>query len=235
MQKTSSLPGSTTSRRAFLGGLGVAGAAGASHSFTDRLLSNPAASPHPGSAGKLLPNYVYGEVADISATHIAIQLPAGYDPDRIRIRITTSTEFCRLGCKRSWRDLKQDDRIEVGYQGALGADATAIWANANPVYNYGFVTELGTITEPGPGEAQAGWPKVTTVINRGNYSQPEFSRDVIVSPDTTVVLSDGRSVMGSTAGISTGDFITFTSTADVPYLKSRKVWAQLVHQFRYEP
>jgi hypothetical protein len=235
MKMSSNLPDSIASRRAFLGGLGAAGAVGVSHSFTGGLLGSSATSSlHEGPAGKLLPNYVYGEVAGSSEGNIAIKLPSGYSPDEIRIRITSKTEICRLGCGRQWRTLKRGDRVEVGYQGALGAGATASWINANPVYNYGFVTDLGITTESGPGTAKAGWPRVTTVINRGNYSQQEFHRDVIVGPGTTVVLANGRSSQGSTRGIQRGDFITFTATADLPYLRCRKVWAQVIHQFEHE-
>jgi len=235
MQMRSSLPDSVASRRAFLGGLGAAGAVGVSHSFTGGLLRSSAASSlHEGPAGKLLPNYVYGEVAGFSERNITIKLPSGYSPEEVRIKITSSTEICRLGCGREWHILKRGDRVEVGYQGALGAGAAASWINANPVYNYGFVTDLGITSEPGPGAAKAGWPRVTTVINRGSYSQQEFYRDVIVGPGTTVVLANGRSSQGATAGIQGGDFITFTATADLPYLRCRKVWAQVIHQFEHE-
>ena len=230
-----SLPDSIASRRAFLGGLGAAGAVGVSHSFAGRLVRSSAASSlHEGPAGRLLPNYVYGEIADFSEGSITIKLPAGYSPDEIRIKITPNTELCRLGCGQRWRALKQGDRVEVGYQGALGAGAAASWINANPVYNYGFVTDLGVTSDPGPGATKAGRPRVTAVVNRGNYSQQEFYRDVIVGPGTTVVLANGRSSQGSTAGIQVGDFITFTATADLPYLRCRKVWAQVIHQFEHE-
>lgn len=223
------------SRRAFLGGLGAAGAVGVSHSFTGGLLySSATSSLHEGPAGKLLPNYVYGEVAGSSARNITIKLPPGYSPDKVRIKITASTEICRLGCGRQWQALRPGDRVEAGFQGALGAGAAANWINANPVYNYGFVTDIGVTSEPGPGAVAAGWPRLTTVINRGSYSHREFYRDVIVSPRTKVVLANGRFSQGSITGIHNGDFITFTGTADLPYLRCRKIWAQVVHQFEHE-
>jgi hypothetical protein len=231
----SSLPDNVASRRAFLGGLGAAGAVGVSHSFTGGLLSSSTAGGlHEGPVGKLLPNYVYGEIAGFTDRNITIKLPSGYSPGEIGIKITPNTDICRLGCGRKWRALKRGDRVEVGYQGALGAGAAASWINANPVYNYGFVTELGITSEPGPGAAKAGRPRVTTVINRGGYSQQEFYRDVIVGPGTTVIFANGRSSQGSAAGLQRGDFITFTATADLPYLRCRKVWAQVIHQFEHE-
>src|SRR5207248_8000451 len=107
MQLPSSSLDSAASRRAFLGGLGAAGAVGVSHSFTGGLLRNSAASSlHGGTAGKLLPNYVYGEVAGFSERSITIKLPSGYSPEEVRIKITSNTEICRLGCGREWHDLK---------------------------------------------------------------------------------------------------------------------------------
>src|SRR5690242_8285870 len=131
-----SLQKSVTSRRAFLGGLGAAGAVGASRTFSGSLLASGGAAQNEGPTAKLLPHYVYGEVADQAPDRLTIQLPEEYSPSKISVALTSRTEICRLGCNRTWRDLKVGDRVETGYDGVLGTNATAMWVNANPVYNY---------------------------------------------------------------------------------------------------
>jgi hypothetical protein len=219
------------SRRAFLSGLGAVGAIGVGGQFSGTILGHREVISQQAEAAKTLsPGYLYGELLAASAKAVRIQLPEGYTPRQHRIAVTSKTEFCRLGCDRGWKDLKPGDRVETSYKGRLGMDAVARWVNANPIYNYGFITRLGVTSEPGPRDAAAGWPQITVIINSGRYYQAEFHRQIIISPTTRVGFANGKSQHGSISGLRVGDFITFAATADEPYLRCERVWGQTIHQ-----
>jgi hypothetical protein len=220
------------SRRALLGSLGIAGAIGATQKFSGTILSRTEDTPQQQAEGTrtLSPGYLYGELVAATPKAVKIQLPEGYTPRQHSIAVTSTTEFCRLGCDRAWKDLKPGDRVETSYKGRLARNAVARWVNANPIYNYGFITRLGVTSEPGPRDAVPGWPQITVSINSKRYDQVEFYRKIIISPTTRVNFANGKSQKGSISGLRVGDFVTFAATADEPYLKCERVWGQTINQ-----